>query len=143
MDDNADKYIELSFTAGNDKITLKTPYTDLVYKDSNNKFVVSVGNLTTWKANGSVPADAEFALGRQFVVNTYLNFRVFADQAGAISSYEIQVGQLLDLGKITPKERLGLLIFGCAIVAIILIVLVIKLCSQKKVGSGDYVRQDA
>lgn len=101
----------------NKTLTLQIPIKDLIYKVKGNLLLqYSVADISHWISLGIVSSDTTFALGRQFLINTYLTF-------SAKSSGErfINIGQLQDMGKITPSERLGLMLFGVAMVLIILI----------------------
>lgn len=103
----------------------------------------SISDISDWQKLKVVPSDIDYALGRQFIINTYLTFISQVTPNGNVNS--LKIGQLADMGKITPLERLCLLLFGCGIILIILICLVIKLVSRKKgddAATGAYIAHE-
>lgn len=133
--DDIKKYFTIQFKAADGSvITLNNLLKDIAWFDEgSNDLQYSIVDIQTWIDKGIVPMDAELAFGRQFVLNTYLNFQVKKNGV-----YQMQVGQLMDMGKITPLERILLLCFGLLIVSIILIVLFVKVCKSK----GQAARKD-
>lgn len=109
-------------------VTLQIPIVDLVYKlEKNDMLQYSVDDIADWYDFSTNQQQAVTAgLGRQFLLNTYVVFNFAKDKQYII------VGQLKDLGKITDKERLWLMVFGACIVGLILIILIIKLAMSKK-----------
>jgi len=88
------------------------PVKDLIYKKKGEaKLQYSIDDITAWRNLGVVDSSINVAVGMQFLINTYVTFQV--DSAG---NYYVYLGQLLDMGKITPTERLWLMLFGCLMV---------------------------
>lgn len=123
-------YVNMKITLTSGTLTMKVPIFDLIYyKDESTKvdeLQYSIADISAWETAGIVPAKTTMAMGRQFLINTYITFTAMPNGDRSIS-----VGQLSDMGKITSTERLWLMLFGCFIVLLILIALLVKLCKKK------------
>jgi hypothetical protein len=128
-------YVNMKITLATGTLTMKVPIFDLIYyKDESTKddeLHYSIADIADWQTAGFVEAGTTMAMGRQFLINTYVTF------AAKGVERTISIGQLSDMGKITSSERLWLMLFGCFIVLLILLALLVKLCKKKGGEKGD------
>jgi hypothetical protein len=129
-------YVNMKVDIGAATLTMKVPIFDLIYyKDEstkNDEVQYSIADIATWQKAGFVDPTTTMAMGRQFLINTYVTFAAMNNGDRTIS-----IGQLSDMGKITSTERLWLMLFGCFIVLLILLALLVKLCKKKGGEKGD------
>jgi hypothetical protein len=128
-------YVNMKITLATGTLTMKVPIFDLIYyKDESTKvdeLQYSIADIVDWQTAEFVEAGTTMAMGRQFLINTYVTF------AAKGVERTISIGQLSDMGKITSSERLWLMLFGCFIVLLILLALLVKLCKKKGGEKGD------
>lgn len=123
----------VSQEGGNAKFTIT-----MVDTSSEAAFIKSTGGCTPYK-NQAQQLVYPYVLGRQFFQRNYVVFRAQLndEQGQPIQNGKRYIGfsQYLPLDKITKSERNFLMIFGCVMVGLIIVALIMRV--QKKGGDDN------